>query len=188
LNAEKAWELLEMGSSVMSGLAIDSKSDLTRLMGIHPVLANRYYVFKEITSHAIPGRHTHNIHSNTDISRAEDEDSLTMQYADEQSLRDCETEIRSLSGFESFQLPFSPTETMRLAADGPIVAIVAHGLCGSAALIAEEDGFGFLPLPKLYLEDVEVNVNQVLGRGAERLTSGGLRTKSKRNKGMLRVL
>jgi len=188
LCAAEAWELLEMGSSVMSGLAIDSKTDLTRLMEIDPDLANEYRACKEIISLTIPFRLLRNEHSNTDISSIEEIYPVANQDAHDQSLRDCETKIRSISGFESFQLPFSRAETMLMAADGPIVAIVAHKLCGSAALIVEKVGFSFLPLPKLCLKDIEENVNRLLGRGAERLTSGGLRTKSKRNKGMLRVL
>jgi tetratricopeptide (TPR) repeat protein len=195
--AAEAWELLETGSSVMSGLAMDSKNDLTQLTEIDPILAQQFHAIKDRFFRTTPLRAIRNMLSSIDnslleqieqIEQIEELYPIAMQDAEDQSLRDCETKIRSISGFESFQLPFSRAENMRMAANGPIVAILAHRLCGSAALIVREVGFSFLPLPKLSLGDVEENVNRLLGRGAERLTSGGLRTKSKRNKGMLRVL
>jgi hypothetical protein len=183
----KAWELLEVGSSVISRLAIDSKSDLTQLMESHPALAKRYSMLREEASSTTSDQPGHGVIRDPGRIWADGSHPTTRRHIVEQFLRDCESAIRSLPRRESFQLPFSPIQASLTASEGSKVAIVAHGMC-SAALIVERDAFDFLPLPKLRLEDVEKNGDLLLGLGAERITSEGLRTKSRRNKGLLLTL
>jgi hypothetical protein len=162
----KVWELLEVGSSIISGLAIDSKSDLTQLMETHPALAKQYSLLREEASGTTSDQSGHGVIRDPGRIRADGTHPTTRRHTAEQSLRDCESAIRSLPGFESFQLPFSPIQASLTASEGPIVAIVAHGMC-SAALIVESNTFDILPLPELHLEDVEKNVNLILGRGEQ---------------------
>ncbi|MCJ1237290.1 hypothetical protein MMC14_005275 [Varicellaria rhodocarpa] len=183
----KAWQLLEAGCAVMTGLSIDLRRDLTRLMKSHPEVATRY---SELRKDALQSDVQAGLRSDsTTISVIKNGTSemLSRRLNNVEALENCELEIRSLPGFESFQLPFSILDAFKAASEGPIVAINVHGL-KSAALVIRKESLGFIDLPDLDREEVERNVNLVLSKAKERLTSGSLRTKRRRNQSMLDIL
>ena len=156
-------------------------------MESHPEVATRYSVLRKDALQNDIQTGLRSDSTTMSVIKSSTSEMLSCRLNTVEALEYCEREIRSLPGFESFQLPFSLLDAFKVASEGPIVAINVHDL-KSAALVMRKESLGFVDLPDLNPEDVERNVNLVLGKAKERLTSGSLRTKRRRNQSMLDIL
>lgn len=101
---------------IITGVVIDSRSDVTALETLHPELHNSYNSLRELIAS----------HHYGEIPLPQTNGHLTLEKLLE-NLETTEWQIRKLPGFASFQLP-APLESIQLLANsGPIVTF---NVCG----------------------------------------------------------
>ncbi|KAI0868025.1 CHAT domain-containing protein [Hypoxylon argillaceum] len=146
--ASEALEFLEAGRCIITTLGMNFREEIVELRDADSDLYSEYerrrQEISQFRADPGPGR------SGDYESRA----ALLRRKLDD--LAETETKIRSLRGFEHFQLPLQPTEMMSLAKDGPIVAFNVSKT-RSDAIIATSTKIWSVSLPDFtqrILEDI----------------------------------
>jgi CHAT domain-containing protein/tetratricopeptide (TPR) repeat protein len=149
LNAHKdpshAVEMLELGRGIMSGLLLDTRTDITCLKEKHYELAERFELLRsELNSH-LPSMP--NDEAVTSMAEQNRRHILTEQFGT------LLKEIRSKESFEDFLEPLRAKKMTEAAASGPVVLInVSHHRCD--AFLIRSTGVQSLELPELHISDV----------------------------------
>lgn len=168
--AYDALKLLELSRGIIMGLVIDCREDMSDLQKTQPALFSQYNILRaeidrpllewddiaQVDSlHTVDGiiNHTQRqdrSHLREIRVRAASEMELTIE------------KIRTLPGFERFQLPPSPQQFMAMAAHGPIVIFVSN-CCRSDAIIITATAINSMPLPKLHNNEISNWLDRIQG-------------------------
>jgi hypothetical protein len=157
--AARCLSTLELGRGVILGFSIDCRStgNLQELQRTNPELLLK---FNDLRSCMDSPTGAGICMGALDISTLGGifEQSATREQLKRQRMNDSNEltktlhEIRSLPGFEKFQLPPSYEDLIEIAKDGPIVVMICTGL-QSDAIIATSSCIKSIPLPKLLHPD-----------------------------------
>ncbi|KAL1613530.1 hypothetical protein SLS54_010538 [Diplodia seriata] len=169
---EEALTLLEMGRGIISGFFIGNRADLSDLHSINPEISSQYEEIRDqLTQMAISQSYR------GDVVRHRQE--LT------ERLTSLEGQIRELPGLSRFQLPASGDDLKELALKGPLVNFNVTSF-RSDAFIVTSQSIVVIPLPNLHENDLEENVQKIIGRS--RLTKCTLVERSTSNKHLAKIL
>jgi CHAT domain-containing protein len=116
----QALELLEMGRGVISGLLMDTRTDVSDLSIANKELVKEFELYKELLD---PPTNLRSVTTITHVNNAPAQDRLRQHQENSEKLDSIITQIRSIPGQERFLLPPSESEIMAAAAKGPIVII-----------------------------------------------------------------
>lgn len=125
-------QALEQCRGIISSLIMDSRSDVSLLIESHPEVAARYCGLRKAVARQglFNERCTLSFEKNSYLS-----DSLKLAH-DLKNLEALEVKIRTLPGFERFQLPPTEDEMLDLSKNGPIVSVSLTNHGCQAFLIA----------------------------------------------------
>jgi CHAT domain-containing protein len=145
-------EVLEIGRGVILGGYFETRSDLTMLKDLHPVLGHNLEHLQRQLDHDGNGSKTVSILSGSirGNNKGTFQSRLIQQH--EEMLK----QIRDLPGFESFLRGPSRKELLQLSQDGPgpLVMLNSHpNRCD--AIIVNQGRMHFLPLPSLEFKEIE---------------------------------
>ncbi|KAL1792224.1 hypothetical protein ACET3X_009975 [Alternaria dauci] len=116
----QALELLEMGRGVISGLLMDTRTDISNLNISDEKLCKEFEFYKDLLDPPIDPR---SVNSMKHVHEALSQDRLRQHQMDSERLDAIIAKIRSIPGQERFLLPPSASEIMAAAANGPITVI-----------------------------------------------------------------
>lgn len=133
--AAEALQVLDKGRCIIASILASKDDDVTALQKSHPELYEQYNKLLEQTA-----------------SGSKNTDHLRRALGELASLED---DIRSLDGFQSFQLGPTADELAVLAADGPIVTINATSLESHAIIMTKHDGAHCRDLPEMRWEKLQ---------------------------------
>lgn len=175
--AADALTLLELSRGIITGMAIDYRSDLSELSETDRALFNRFNNLRvEIDT---PLQEWMAVHY-----RVPKADAIRRRREGVDKMAALIAEIRTLPGHEGFQLPLSPTRLMSMAEDGAIVTFSSSAL-RSDAIIVTSTVITSIPLPKLSFTELGV---RMAGGAIAKLSSGTLRTYAARNNQLRELL
>lgn len=175
--AADALTLLELSRGIITGIAIDYRSDLSELSKTDRALFNRFNNLRvEIDT---PLREWMAVHY-----RVPKADAIRRRREAVDKMAALIEEIRKLPGHEGFQLPLSPTTLMSMAEDGAIVTFSSSAL-RSDAIIVTTTAITSVPLPKLSFTELEA---RMAGGAIAKLSSGTFRTYAARNNKLRELL
>lgn len=151
--------LLELSRGIIIGLNIDCRGDLSNLEATHPATAATFRELRLKVDNASHGSATP-IPAKVE-SLFDEEVAYFMHRTQAQRKRETEihkmeemlVEIRTLPGYEEFQLPPSANDLMAMAKDGPIVTFISS-LARGDAIIITSSSITALPLPDLVHVDI----------------------------------
>lgn len=176
-SAYDALKLLELSRGVMTGIAIDCRSDLSDLSQTDSTLFNKFNNLR--TEIDTP------LHEWMAVNyRVPMVDALRRRREGADKMTDLIAEIRNSPGHEGFQLPLSPTRLMSMAKDGAIVTISSSAFRSDAIIITSTE-ITSIPLPKLSFSDLQARMG---GGAIGKLSSGTLRTYASRNNKLRELL
>jgi CHAT domain-containing protein len=118
--AQTALELLEMGRGVISGLLMDTRTDVTDLNIDDEKLSKEFELYKGLLDPPIDPR---SVTSMSYVNDTPAQDRLRQHQEISEKFDAIIASIRSMPGQEGFLLPPSESEIMAAAAKGPIVVI-----------------------------------------------------------------
>lgn len=174
--------VLETGRGFISGQIIDSRSDISTLKRINHEIYDHYRIIRGRTALSEPKSY----HGFAQLN----EGKLSIKrYRNQLNLALLQHHIRDHEGFETFCLPPSPAELVKLSSRGPIVVFNVVKYRSDALLVTQHDGVTSLSLPDLKETELEEYARKLMGSG--KITSGLPSTKSLRQqrlKGMLEWL
>ncbi|KAF3240401.1 hypothetical protein TWF192_009495 [Orbilia oligospora] len=181
LNAGKdaydAVKLLELGRSVMTGLRLGSRSDLTELQLEHPDIAAKFEKLRDILDSPTSGTFDSAvIYDGTALDAAPNFRRKNNQRFDANlEFNKTIDQIRLLPNFENFLCPPAPSDLMTAASLGPVIIInISEYRCD--AFLAEQHTIRSLPLPNLLQKDINKHAEFMQSiRSAHRLCSDTLR-------------
>lgn len=175
--AAEALTLLELSRGIVTGIAIDYRSDLSELSKTDKALFNRFNNLRvEIDT---PLREWMAVHY-----RVPTADAIRRRREAVDKMATLIAEIRELPAHEGFQLPLSPSRIMSMAEDGAIVAFSSSTL-RSDAIIVTSTAITSIPLPNLSFTELEVRMG---GGAIAKLSSGTFRTYASRNNKLRELL
>ncbi|KAF4947626.1 hypothetical protein FSARC_13928 [Fusarium sarcochroum] len=191
-----ALSLLELGRGIMSSLALRLRNDDLELKSRCPDLWKQHEAAREKLTQPfsltavseILGRpilKTHIMLIGNDAVDPITSGATERSHQTVEDMEEIEQQIRSINGFEQFQLPPSPEELIELANLGPIVSFSVNQF-QSDALIITNSGIRHIALPKLFYGDVQSRAQQIVGQ--ERLSIGVLSSWKGRNKQLRKLL
>ncbi|KAI0419441.1 CHAT domain-containing protein [Xylaria grammica] len=168
-SASHAVQMLEMGRSVITGLRLGTRSEITELREQHEEIADR---FEEVTDEL------NSLGSEVSEPTADAPlvlSSVTNRRHDAAAELDkIIDQIRHLPGFENFLQPPGVEELMTSASEGPVVVInVSKYRCD--ALLVETQGIRSIALPNLRQAEVEEKVRLMKSTSSESVISLGAR-------------
>lgn len=169
--------LLELSRGIIIGQNIDYRRDLSNLEASYPAKAARFHELRLMVDNA-------SSHGNFTTIGARVESSFDEEVAyfkhrtQDQRKRETEVrkmeemlvEIRTLPGYEEFQLPPSANDLMAMARDGPIVTFISS-LARSDAIIITSSSITSLPLPDLVQYDIPNWLSSREGRRSKKSRS-----------------
>ena len=181
MHAAQALEVLEAGRGIIASLVMNVRTDVSALASVNPDLSSTYEQARAtISTEPSIG---------ADSLEAGVRD-LAFDFAKSQQqtiarLEQIESDIRSLPGFERFQLPPTSEQLMHLAKSGPLVCfnVTSHR---SDALLVTVNGIESVHLADLTVSELKENVQRIIG--PSRLSRASVLEKSKSNKEMQRIL
>ncbi|KAL8393903.1 hypothetical protein RB595_003601 [Gaeumannomyces hyphopodioides] len=142
--AEDALQQTELGRSIISGLLLDLRTDVSSLREKHPDLEAQFSRLRDMLDSG--GRAVRSTASWESESRS--------RRQAEREFEALLTRIRSEKGFDRFLLPFTAKQMMEAADPSPAVVVnVSWARCD--AFIVKKDGIKVLELPLLRLKDVQ---------------------------------
>ncbi|KAI9820807.1 MAG: hypothetical protein M1827_005178 [Pycnora praestabilis] len=172
---------LEAGRAIMTGLAIDFRSDISALGDIDPTLCSEYQILRDRVSTTIPDTSS----SNQSTKSTPMHDAVLERQKDVAELEALETRIRSLPGFERFLLAPTATDLMRQAEYGPIVCFNVTAF-RSDALLVTKASVRELPLPQLSHSELTESMLKLAGK--QKLSNSRLTEKAANNRDLRRIL
>ena len=172
-SCEVAVELLEAARGAISSLIIDSRSDVSALKHVSPILHDQYLYFQRQALEGSSASTTNQLlWFKPDIPTSRDYERSI------RSLRDLRTQIRQIDGFERFQLPLPCVEICELARDGPLISFAVSEIRADA-IIVTRTGTAALRLPKLSLRVLEERIASINSRGNQARRDVKVLSKSK---------
>jgi len=148
-----ALELLELGRSVITGLLMEMRTDISDLKNKHRTIAEEFESLRDELDSPISGTAL-SISSDTSLVSRVNRRRDVGQKFDEVVAK-----IRAQCGFENFLLPPTADELMAAADLGPIVVVnISPYRCD--AFLIEYHQIRALELPSLRLEEVEEKVRE----------------------------
>ncbi|EJT73617.1 hypothetical protein GGTG_07473 [Gaeumannomyces tritici R3-111a-1] len=151
--AQDALQQLELGRSIISGLLLDLRTDLSVLREKHPDLEAQFSRLRDMLDSG--GRVVR--------STASWESQSHLRRRAEKEFEALLTKIRSEEGFDRFLLPFTAEQMMEAADPSPAVVVnVSSARCD--AFIVRKDGIEVLELPLLRLKDVQARRKWLQGK------------------------
>lgn len=191
-SAASAFKALESGRGVIAALSIDLRADISKLEHEYPALYANYIqlrrkVWHDFNSNVSPLSLDSQRTTLSQTSSHRKSKYLIRDHDRGESLRKMElleSEIKTIDGFQGFLSPLSPQECMRLAEEGPIVAFNVTELRSDAILITS-DKIQSINLGELDYHTMQINVDKVTGN--DRLSSGPVSTRFKRNQELLQI-
>lgn len=134
-SAEEALEVLDRGRCIIASILASKDDDVTALQKSHPRLFEQYNKLLEQTT-----------------SGSKNRDHLWTALGELASFEDY---IRSLDGFQSFQLGPTADEVAALAAHGPIVTVNVTPFSSHAIIVTKNDGVHCRDLPEMRWEKLQ---------------------------------
>ncbi|RDW57787.1 hypothetical protein BP5796_12588 [Coleophoma crateriformis] len=153
-SAEETAQLIEAGRCIITGLAINARSDITDLKEKQPELYEQYNTCRNKISQSFV--FDGNLEYVTSVASYE---------ALYEELDRIEEEIRQIPGFHHFQLPPDSSEMMLLAQLGPIL-IFNVSQVSSEVIIVTNSTIRVLPLPDFTYEKVKSAAKDVAMAGS----------------------
>jgi CHAT domain len=162
-------ELLEQGRSVLWTQALNVRSDLTRLAGKDPGLAERLSSIREVLDTPMPeaaplvsgpAGGTAPV-----VGRARpQQDAADLRRRKAREWDDVLAQVRALEGFEHFLAAVPYAELAAVAVDGPVVIVNAsrHG-CHALIVDASSEQVRVVDLPRMSLDAAVDQANGMLG-------------------------
>lgn len=183
----RALATLESGRGVIASLMINSRSDVSDLQNKDISLFNRYIELRDAVS-----RNIDEFSNATNAGGADSEkavaNALSRRVQDEHDLHLVEEKIRTLDGFERFQLPPTVEKLQHAAIHGHIVVFNVAKWRSDAIIVPQHPSTGirYVSLPSLKYDDLEKFTPWVTGK--EKIVSGPISTKADRNGKMRELL
>lgn len=152
-------KLLELSRGIIIGFDIDCRGELSNLEEQYPAMAATLRGLREMVDTVSLDRTTagiRKVESSFDEEVAFYTDRMEAQRKRETDIHKMDeilAEIRTLPGYEGFQLPPSAKELMAMAKDGPIVTFISSS-ARSDSIIITTSSITTLPLPDLVFDDI----------------------------------
>ena len=150
--AQRALGLLEAGRAVLLSQALDTRSDLTDLRRLQPLLAAQFVQLRDKLDQPpddAAARNSQTDGASTPARSASQPVTNRRQLADR--LAAVLEQIRALDGFASFGRPPALSDLLADATDGPVIAFSISAY-RSDALLLTANGVASLPLPGLAMD------------------------------------
>ncbi|KAH0603584.1 uncharacterized protein H6S33_007906 [Morchella sextelata] len=171
-----ALKLLELGRGIITGFAIDNRSEMSDLQTSHPTLFDSLINLRTEANSPLPEKGTGNPtdYLNSSASKRR----IALEQMDALLER-----IREIPEYKGFLLPPSPESLMKMAEHGSIAIMCATPL-RSDAIIITKSAIESIELKKLLYKDAKTKMRDM----AMNLVRGGFGTWGKRNKEMVKLL
>jgi len=167
---ETAAELLEQGRSVLWAQALNLRTDLTRLAGQAPDLAERLTSIRQVLDTPMPEAEplvpasAGGTALAADGARRQQQEAADLRRRKAREWDETVAQVRALDGFEHFLAAVPYPELAAATADGPAVIVNAspHG-CHALIIDAGSEHARIVALPALTLDAAEHHATTMLG-------------------------
>jgi tetratricopeptide (TPR) repeat protein len=147
-SALEALQILERGRGIISGITLDSKSDVSLLRDAHPELCAQYTRLRDVVASSTIAV-VEELNSTSNVSLFRDEANTAQQREDDiEELEKVEKEIRNQVGFERFRLGPSEKDLRDLARHGTMISFNISPFLSNAFIVTEK-GVSSITLPDL---------------------------------------